>query len=220
MSLIYVPGVAEFSGTVGAGPYVLSGALANCFRFAERMTAGDQCYYWATNDAESEFGLGTFAAPNMLLRSVEWSSNNDLPVIWLDAGRRTIRMLPPQRSLYPIAMFLPGRLFGGSDDDRTRARIKTTRGVTFPPRFAGSDAEARVEATLDSAFDINRVAPGGAVTAIGSLTFLAGATRGQFTTTADAAQVLNALDMIELVGAATADDTLADLAVTFDGRWF
>lgn len=243
-----VYGVREVSYTAGTYDYVLSGAVAGSYRFNDRVQDGSTNLLVTVSDsARVEWSRATFIAPNTLKPTeIISSSNNNNKVSWPATGQRVvtlvsadaIAMLPVggvtgdqlrkrtnadydtrwEGSPYPIAMFLPGELIGGAAEDRSRATILVTEAVTFLANFAGSYFFARVAATAETVLGINEITGPATAVAIGTVTFAAASSTGVLASTGGTAKALIAGQSIELLGPATADDTLADIRGTLRGR--
>lgn len=90
-------------------------------------------------------------------------------------------------------------------------KIVFTRAVTFPSGFAGSQAHAGVAATASTVLTIKKNG-----TSVGSLTFGAAGVVGAFATSGGAVTVA-AGDYLEVFAPASADATLAAVAITLAG---
>jgi hypothetical protein len=90
-------------------------------------------------------------------------------------------------------------------------RFKFSYGILFPAGAAASQASASTNATADTTytFSING-------TPFATVLFHAGTTNFTYTQAAD--QAFSAGDLFELDGPATADATLADIGITFQGH--
>jgi hypothetical protein len=89
-------------------------------------------------------------------------------------------------------------------------RVPVARAVTFPSALAGSIGKARVAATAQTVFDVQK---NGA--SVGSITFAAAATSATFA--AASAITLAAGDILSIHAPATADATLADIGIVLAG---
>lgn len=215
-------GVQEVSTTSGTGAYTLSGAIANSFTFASKVPDGEVVIYEATDEGQREFAYGRFEYPNILHRISPISTSNSNEVVdWPVTGQRVITAIQSAAETsetfpYPVATFLPGVLLGGSDDERSRATILITDAITLPAHFVGSGARARLVATAATVLLVNKISSG-ATTQIGTVTFAAGEDDGVLATTGGTEKSVAALDLIELLGPTSADDTLGDVSVTLRG---
>jgi hypothetical protein len=88
----------------------------------------------------------------------------------------------------------------------TMARFVTPRAFTVPTNASGSFAKAAVAATASTTYTLKKNG-----TSIGTIVFAAAGTNGTFTVTQTA---FAAGDVLTLDGPATADTTLADVAIT------
>lgn len=89
-------------------------------------------------------------------------------------------------------------------------RVPVARAVTFPSGLTGSIGRARVAATAQTVFDVQK---NGA--SVGSITFAASATSA--TLTAASAVTLAAGDILAIIAPGSADTTLADVGVVLAG---
>lgn len=223
MALRYREGVAERSTTAGTGAYTLLGSPAGRLTLASAMSTGDTAYFLVVMPGGPgiEVVLGTFTSPDQLARTdVITSSNADAAVNWPSTGQRLIQMIREPSSVWPMAMFVPGAMQGGTDDQRTRVRVRTTHAVNFAADFAGTPAYCRVAVAADCTFDVNKVVGANTITLIGSLFFANGSQIGVLATASGTEKQLAALDAIELLGDTVADTGLRDLDVTFLGTRF
>ncbi len=242
-----VHGVAEVSFTSGTGNYVVSGALANSYRFLDKLSDGaSNLLIEVTDSAKVEYTKATFTAPNILTRDLIVSSSNsdDSIIDWPSTGQRIIRLILDfdsglplggetgdqlrkktnanfdaqwELSPYPIALFWSGLLIGGGDGTRTRIRIMVTENNMFFADFLGSFATARISATGETIFEVNRVY-NQSVNLIGNVIWSAGEYDGVFTTSGNIVQRLNAGQIVEVLGPIVSDDTLSDINFTFRSR--
>lgn len=215
------------------------------FRFRDKVANLANVFIKVTNGPSTEYVKGIFTYPDKISRdNVVNSSNDNNKIDWPETGQRIVELvidfnsgLPAggkkgdqlrkysdvdwdvvwQGSPYPIAFCLPGLMFGGNDDERTRAGIIVTESVEFDTNFMGSFATCRVPSTLNKSFDVNSVYLGSSVL-IGHVLFESGLNYGKFDTIYGEIKTLEGGKEIELFGEAIADDTLRDVKVTFKAR--
>lgn len=89
-------------------------------------------------------------------------------------------------------------------------RVPVARAVTFPASLAGSIGKARVAATAQTDFDVQKNG-----TSVGTIRFGASATSASFI--AASAITLAAGDILSVIGPATPDNTLADIGFVLAG---
>jgi hypothetical protein len=242
-----IHGVAEVSFTSGTGSYVVSGALANSYRFLDKLSDGaSNLLIEVTDSSKVEYTKATFTAPNILTRDLIVSSSNsdDSEIDWPATGQRIIRLILDfdsglpiggdqgdqlrkasltnydarwELSPYPIAMFWPGNMVGGGDDDRMRIRVLVTESVMFFTNFLGSYGTGRIASAGLTTIVVNRIS-NQSVNQIGSVVWGAGDYDGVFTTSDNIVQRLNAGQIIEVLGPVTPDNTLSDINITFRSR--
>lgn len=89
--------VQESSYSTGLGSFILEGAVPNYSSFLEKFADQDKVYYAILTPDSSEFecGIGTFSAPNILLRnvSVDESSNNNA-LVNFSSGIKVVAVSP------------------------------------------------------------------------------------------------------------------------------
>ncbi len=221
MAFVFFEGVAEVTKTSGTGNYTLLGALPNSFTLGSKMMTGDEAYFDISLESGPgrEIILGTFTSPNILARTaIVSSSNADAAVNWGTTGQRFVKMIRRPDVLYEIPFFIPHIIEGGNDDNRSRVRILTTQGASYLSDFAGSLAFSRVDATADIDFEINSVDSSNSVINIGTMSISAGNNVASFVSVGGSAQTVVAGNCLEVLAPATADLTLADLAINILGK--
>lgn len=109
--------------------------------------------------------------------------------------------------IYDIGFFVPGVM----TNSQVILIFKFPRAANFAGNFSGSVCKVGINATATTVLDVQKNG-----SSIGSISI---ATSGvaTFTTTAGAAQSFAINDYLTIVGAATADTTLANVGVTFLG---
>ena len=95
MAAIVADRVLETSITTGIGPYTLAGAVTGFRSVASVATTMDTFAYFAEDVAPNgslvggwEVGVGTVNSDGSIARTVEASSNTNLPVVWAAGTRR------------------------------------------------------------------------------------------------------------------------------------
>ena len=180
------------------------------------LAANDTIYYTATDGTNVENGLGTWTSGSLARTSILSSSNAGAACTF--TGTVTVFNTVPAEVIGPwlipglvvdMPSYIPGVPLAG-----LRVRLLFDRAVTLPASLTGSNAIARVAATAAVSVTINHVV-GGTATAVGTLAWAASATVGVFT--AASATTFAAGDILEILWPATADTTLADVAITLTG---
>lgn len=115
----------------------------------------------------------------------------------------------PASQPYDVAFWIPGVMFA---NEKLFRFAGPNRALTFPANFAGSSARGAVTATASTVIDVQK---NGA--SVGSITFAAGSATGVFTTASGAAVTLAQNDTLVGIAPASADTTLADVAITLMG---
>lgn len=118
----------------------------------------------------------------------------------LIAGRIKNQAFP-----YDLGLFFPGK----PTASQLLASITAVRAFSFAANFAGSVASCGVAPTASTSVSITKNG-----TAIGTITFAAGATTATFTGSAVSFAIG---DVLGFLGAATADATFANFSATLTG---
>lgn len=121
------------------------------------------------------------------------------------AGAIATMQSPP----FDVHTFLPGLQTSAS---QLLYRGRLARAVTFAANFAGSYFTATANATGSTVFDIQKNG-----SSVGTCTIAAASITGTFATSGGTAQSFDAGDVLAIVGPATEDATLADMAFTLAG---
>lgn len=155
---------------------------------------------WAGNDGAVAYWTGP--AWEILTPGegwMSWVADEDVPVVYTGTAWEVLSL--PQTS--PISGWVAGAL----SDGQTVLRYVAAEAMTIPAGMTGSQGSAGTAATASTEFTVSKNG-----TSAGTMTFAASGTTATFAAASDIS--LAAGDVLTVAGPATADATLADVAVT------
>lgn len=175
---------------IGADAASCTAAKEGTIRYVAATDAWEFCNATAWTTLGGGSGLPGGAAQYQMLRQGASAAQ------WEDAP-------------YDIAMWWPGKPIGSS-----KVRIIIPRATQLPQNLTDSQCKAGTAATASTTVTLNKIS-GGSTTSMGTAVWSAAGTTCSFTFSA--AVNLAAGDMVEFLFPASADATLADIAITLAG---